>query len=71
MRFFNFGLFGNNIEASCEYCHHAQKMNGITICKANKQLVNGSCSRFKYNPLMRVPMTAPQFPKYDPKDFEL
>jgi len=71
MKLFNSGLFGNNIDVSCEYCHNAQKINGITICKANKQIINGGCSRFRYNPLMRVPKTAPVFPKYDPKDFEL
>ena len=64
-------LFGNNIEVSCEYCHKSQKINGITICRANREIVNGKCSGFKYNPLMRVPKTAPKMPKYDPKDVEL
>lgn len=71
MKLFGANLFGNNIEVSCEYCHNGQKFNEITICKANKEIVNGNCSKFKYNPLMRVPKTAPTMPKYDPKDFEL
>lgn len=71
MRLFGSKLFGNNIDTSCEYCSNAQKINGIILCKANKEIVNGYCSRFKYNPLMRIPKTTPVFPQYDPKDFEL
>ena len=71
MKLFGSKLFGNNIDTSCEYCSNAQKINGIILCKANKEIVNGDCSRFKYNPLMRVPKTTPVFPQYDPKDFEL
>ena len=71
MKFFGSKLFGNNIDTSCEYCSNAQKINGIILCKANREIVNGNCSKFKYNPLMRVPKTAPKFPQYDPKDFEL
>ena len=37
-------LFGNNIEVSCEYCHKSQEINGITICRANREIVNGKCS---------------------------
>lgn len=71
MNFFGNKLFGNNIDTSCEYCSNAQKINGIILCKTNREIINGNCSRFKYNPLMRVPKTAPNFPQYDPKDFEL
>ncbi|MEE0265065.1 MAG: hypothetical protein UD936_05495 [Acutalibacteraceae bacterium] len=71
MNLFGPKLFGNNIDTSCEYCNNSQKINGIILCKANKEIVNGNCSKFKYNPLMRVPKTAPRFPQYDPKDFEL
>lgn len=71
MGLFGSNLFGNNIDVSCEYCHNGQKINGIIICKVNKTIVNGACPRFKYNPLMRVPKTAPKMPKYNPDDFKL
>lgn len=71
MNLFSSGLFGNNIDVSCDYCHNGQKINGIIICKANKEIIDGKCSKFKYNPLMRVPKTVPNLPNYDPKDFEL
>ncbi len=71
MGLFGKKLFGNNIDASCEYCHHAQKVNDIFICTLNKTLTNGKCMQFSYNPLMRVPRTMPNLPKFDPKDFEI
>lgn len=65
-------LFGNNIEASCEYCHNAVfKENDVIICSVNREIKDGKCMRFKYNPLLRTPKILPNLPKYDPKDFEL
>lgn len=70
MRYYK--LFGNTIDVSCVYCHHANKTeNDIIICKVKREIKDGKCFRFKYNPLLRVPTTMPNLPKYDPKDFEL
>lgn len=65
-------LFGNNIDTSCEYCSNAEKAgDGVIICKVSREIKDGKCPKFKYNPLLRVPKTLPNLPKYDPKDFEL
>lgn len=65
-------LFGNNITPSCEYCDNCvDGGGGVLICTKNKEIIQGKCKGFKYNPLLRVPKSAPLLPKYDPKDFEL
>lgn len=65
-------LFGNNIDINCEYCANGQRTaDNIIICKVKREIVDGKCFRFKYNPLLRKPKTMPNLPKYDPKDFEL
>ena len=47
------------------------KRQGVTICRAKREIKDGKCFRFKYNPLLRVPHEMPRLPQYDPKDFEL
>ncbi|MGN0551459.1 MAG: hypothetical protein ACI4I4_06415 [Acutalibacteraceae bacterium] len=65
-------LFGNNIEPNCEFCDNCEKSDeNVRICKAKREIKNGKCRRFKYNPLLRVPAQMARLPKYDPKDFEL
>ncbi len=70
MKFYR--LFGNNIEPNCDFCDNCEKADDIIkICKAKKEIINGKCRGFKYNPLLRVPTQVSNLPKYDPKDFEL
>lgn len=65
-------LFNNNIETSCEYCDHCiDGGNEVLICSKKKEIIDGKCRGFKYNPLLRVPKAIPLLPKYNPQDFEL
>lgn len=65
-------LFGNSIQPRCEYCHSCTvNGDGSYICNAKKEIIDGKCRGFKYNPLLRIPNDMPTLPKYDPKDFEL
>ena len=65
-------LFGNNIDPNCEYCDNCEEAGqNIKMCKAKKEIINGKCRGFKYNPLLRTPQQISNLPKYNPKDFEL
>lgn len=70
MKFYR--LFGNNIEPNCDYCDNCDKEDDdVRLCRAKREIIDGKCRRFKYNPLLRVPKQISNLPKYDPKDFEL
>ena len=67
-----FKLFGNNIAVDCSYCDHCiTAANGEQICVKNKAVIDGKCSKFSYNPLVRKPFKPPVLPKFDPEDFQL
>lgn len=50
-------LFEKNIEPRCAYCKHGAKLGEDRIMCLKKGIVGaaGSCRRFKYDPLKRVP----------------
>ena len=59
--------FGRNIEPDCEYC-----MNGAEgRCLRGREMKNGKCAAFDYDPLRRRPKVAPPLPVPDAKEFEL
>ena len=62
-------IFGSNIAPDCAYCHHSAPIEDGFICIKKKQLINGKCKSFSYNPLMRVPKTQPKMQKYTIDDF--
>ena len=68
-------LFRRKIEKSCAYCRYATKLEDQRILCARKGIREdtGSCFRFKYDPLKRVPskMKALDFSKYDEEDYSL
>ena len=59
--------FGRDIEPDCEYC--ANSADGC--CLRGKEIKNGKCSAFEYDPLLRRPKVAPPLPVPDAKEFEL
>ncbi len=69
-------LFRKDIEKSCSYCVRAAKTidSDYVIC-SKKGIIpcNGSCRRFKYDPLKRIPQKAKtqDFSQYDDVDFSL
>ncbi len=67
-------LFGLNIEPSCAYCeNNAAKEGEDARCVLKKTMSNGKCRNFSYDPLMRVPLGAPEIQKdrYSEDDFKL
>lgn len=64
-------FFGKNISPDCSYCTHAVLNNGTFACGKSKQLVNGKCRSFDYDPLMRVPRTVTLRGTYTAEDFKL
>ena len=67
-------FFGKNISPSCSYCEKGERAaDGETILCERKGVVSplSSCRRFKYDPLKRVPPSAPVLPKFQASDFSL
>lgn len=60
-------LFGRNIEPDCEYCANGSAGG----CLKQKEMKNGRCAAFDYDPLRRRPRVAPPLRVPDAKEFEL
>ncbi|MCR5636394.1 MAG: hypothetical protein K6F76_04360 [Clostridiales bacterium] len=64
--------FNKNMQPRCEYCYNCRVDDGsVFICMLNNSIKNDKCSKFIYDPLMRVPDAVPQMPKFDSDDFAL
>lgn len=64
-------LFGNNIEPNCEYCDRYNKDGESYFCEAKKEIKNGKCRKFSYNPTLREPKGYAMLEKYSKEDFEI
>lgn len=65
-------LFGENIDCNCEYCSNWNLEGEGYVCVVGEQISeSGSCKKFSYDPLRRVPRKKPHLPKYSPEDFTL
>lgn len=67
-------LFGNNILSSCDYCKNFKldENNNHTCSQKSTIDDDNKCSKFSYDPLMRVPVTRSiRLPEYKPEDFKL
>ena len=67
-------LYGKNIDSACEYCRYGKLSSekDVVLCvKKGIVSVGFSCSKFKYDPLKRIPKRRPPMPQYSPEDFEL
>ena len=68
-------LFRSKIERSCAYCARAVKADDDTmVCRRRGPVsMDGSCRRFRYDPLKRVPeaMSAGLPPQPEDADFSL
>ena len=64
-------LFGKNIVPSCVYCEHSKNEGESQFCTITKQLKNGKCKKFKYNPIMREPKGMAPLKSFDKEDFSL
>lgn len=68
-------LFRKKIERSCSYCIRGTALEHGQILCSKKGVCpgDGSCFRFKYDPLKRVPVKAKalDFSRYEEEDFTL
>lgn len=64
-------IFGKNIVPSCIYCEHSKTEGDSQFCTVNKQLQNGKCKKFKYNPIMREPKGMAPLKEFDREEFTL
>ena len=62
-------LFGNNIVPSCSYCEYSKTEGNQQYCIKNKAIKNGTCRKFKYNPIMRTPHSMAPLKQYEPDNF--
>ncbi len=64
-------LFGRNIEPDCKYCANAVFDGYTFVCQKSKQMKNGKCKSFDYDPLMREPKSVTLRGTYTAEDFKL
>lgn len=62
-------LFGNNISPDCVLCDNYDESAGM--CLKKKEIKNGKCRKFAYNPTLRVPGSEARMMHFSKEDFEL
>ena len=64
-------MFGNDIIPNCNYCKNFIVTPEESYCEYSKTIKKDKCRKFKYNPLLRVPQTAPAMMTFSKEDFEI
>lgn len=68
-------LFNNDIDPCCSYCRSGSKISSTEVACLRRGVVeaSGSCPRFKYDPLKRMPshMAPLRTDKFKNEDFSL
>ena len=68
-------LFTRKIDPRCAYCKYGEVLDEYQVICTKKGIVSpaGSCRRFSYDPLKRVPPkpVAPHFSQFSEADFDL
>ncbi len=64
-------LFGNKIITDCVYCSNSDYDGYVVDCKKGKQIKNGKCRSFEYDPLMREPRSITLSGNYTADDFKI
>lgn len=64
-------LFGANIDPHCSYCEYSVFDGDNVSCVVKRNIKNGKCKKFSYNPTLRIPKKANPLPVYDESDFLL
>lgn len=71
---FRQSFFSQEIPPACKYCRYGfptRDKNQYLCEKRGPVPPHGSCRRFLYCPLKRIPTRAPKLPSYTKEDFEL
>jgi hypothetical protein len=63
----------DRIPPKCEYCELGKTLeNERVLCPKKGVVLNDySCGRYIYDPLKRIPRTAPELPKFTGEDFAI
>ena len=64
-------MFGNDIIPNCNYCKNFIVTPEESYCEYSKTIKKDKCRKFEYNPLLRVPQTAPAMMTFSKEDFEI
>ena len=64
-------MFGNDIIPNCIYCKNFIVTPEESYCEYSKTIKKDKCRKFEYNPLLRVPQTAPAMMTFSKEDFEI
>ena len=64
-------MFGNDIIPDCNYCKNFIVTPEESYCEYAKTIKKDKCRKFEYNPLLRVPQTAPAMMTFSKEDFEI
>lgn len=67
-------LFGSGVSPACEYCIYGEKKSDGTgvLCRHKGVMpLEGSCKKYKYDPLRREPKRLPDLPTYNEEDFKI
>lgn len=67
-------LYGNNVQATCEYCLHGRRSSdgkAILCPKKGVMPLYHHCRKFEYDPLKRIPSRQPDLQKFTKDDFKI
>ena len=64
-------LFGANIEVNCGYCDNFCTDEENFGCRLNREIKNGKCRKFTYNPTLRIPKAEVRMMTCSKEDFEI
>ena len=64
-------MFGNDIIPNCNYCKNFIVTPEESYCEYSKTIKKDKCRKFEYNPLLRVPQTAPAMMTFSKEDYEI
>ena len=64
-------LFGKNISPDCSYCLNADLSGAKPVCVKDRMIQDGRCRAFRYDPLMRVPVSVSISGSFTAEDFRI
>ncbi len=64
-------MFGANIAPKCEYCDNFSRDQSSYGCLKKREIKNGKCRKFEYNPILRTPKSEAKMMQFKKEDFEL
>lgn len=64
-------LFGSNIQPDCRYCDNFSHDPNNFGCIKRREIKNGKCRKFMYNPILRTPKSEARMMQFRKEDFEI